>query len=170
MLSMLISAAKESLKKDGFLNPAFFLFQNNEQIYGSLMSLFDEMLGHLPNMDEAKTRDVILIGVLAKELKANRVVLIWDAAFRMVSKKDIPEYSELEAPLTYPKSMRTECLIIEDISIPSGKDTVKLLPYKGGDGLPVEFLSDVLLNETDKYESRFPELVLKGYNAIKRKD
>jgi len=166
---MLISAAKESLKKDGFLNPAFFLFQNDKQIYGSLMSLFDEMLGHPPNMGEAKTRNVILVGVLAKELKADRVVLIWDAAFRMVDKKDAPEYSELEAPLTYPKSMRTECLIIENINILSGKDSVEIIPYKGGEGYPVEFLPDILPKEMGKYESRFPELVLKGYNAIKMK-
>ena len=42
-----------------------------------------------------------------------------------------------EAPLTYPRSMRTECILINGIPLPDGKDEMIMIPYKGGEGEPL---------------------------------
>jgi hypothetical protein len=102
------------------------------------------------------------MGALAKKLGANRLIMIWDAAMRTVP-PDI-KYNETEAPLTYPRSMRTECIIINDILFDTGKDNTTVIPYKGGDKEPVEFIENKF--EGVNPESRFTEVAINGYNKI----
>jgi hypothetical protein len=59
--------------------------------------------------------------------------------------------------------MRTECLIVEGINVPSGEELVLIAPYKGGDGEPVEFLPNSFPEETP-IETRFKDLIIQGYN------
>jgi hypothetical protein len=170
---ILIEAAKKNLVNDGALHPVFFLCRGEQMVMPpTLMSSFDRILGDLSDMDEWKTRAVYLIGGMARVMNADRVILIWDAAFRTfegVAPEDrrAIEGDPTERPLLYPKSMRTECIIFEDITLPSGEDYTGVIPYKGGDGVPVEFITDGILAEAmanGKYESRFPEVLLSGYN------
>ena len=167
LLDTLAGAAKANLVKDGSLAPVFFLCCGEQLIMPpTLMSLFDKLLGHIPDADEAKTRDVFLIGGMARKLGADRIIMIWDAAFREYSaaSKEELEGDQTERPLLYPKSMRTECIIVNEVLLPSGEDRTLVFPYKGGDGAPVEFLHSDLLSKADSYESRFTEVILKGYN------
>lgn len=172
LLDCLTEAAKALLVKTGTIDPAFFLC-NDEKLMGEpfLMSMFDRICGYIPDMDEAKTRNVFLIGGMAQKLKANRVIIIWDAAFRTVAASDAKSAfnDQTERPLLYPKSMRTECIIVNEVLLPSGDDQTIVIPYKGGEGEPVEFLSDdpvtkALAEGGAKFESRFTQLILDGYN------
>lgn len=143
--------AKRLLEKDGFLSPVIFLIKNDQLMIEPIpMEAIDKIMG---------------AGLMAKDFGADKIILIWDAAFRTVDKLPEP-YDETEAPLTYPKSMRTECILLNEIEVPSGKDNTIVIPYKGGDGEPVEFLPDNLPEEA-KFKSRFTEIALQGYNKIK---
>jgi hypothetical protein len=165
LLETLIEAAKKSLEKDGHICPVFFLLRDDSFVMKPTpMAYFDKISGAKLNAEESKTRDVFLIGGLAQKLGANKVILIWDAAMRTASANQ--EYSALEAPLTYPKSMRTECIIINEIWLPEGKDHTTIIPYKGGDGEPVEFLPNNF-PEGATLKSRFTEVALDGYNRAK---
>lgn len=166
LLDQLIEAAKQNLVKDGELSPIFFLCRGEQFVMPpALMSMFDRICGHIPDMDEAKSRNVFLIGGMARKLNADRVIMIWDAAFRTVEPANAQSTmdDQTERPLLYPKTMRTECLIVEDIPLPSGEGHTDVIPYKGGEGVPVEFLPDTFPKDAC-YESRFPKLILQGYN------
>jgi len=104
-----------------------------------------------------------MAGVMAKFLQADTVLFVWDAAMRSVNPED--PYDATESPLTYPESMRTECIVIEAVKIPSGKEEIMITPYKGGNGKPVEFLPVPESNQMDNYESRIGKIVLHGYNT-----
>lgn len=172
LLDCLTEAAKALLVKTGTIDPVFFLC-NDEKLMGEpfFMSMFDRICGYIPDMDEAKTRNTYLIGGMAAKLNADRVILIWDAAFRTVDKANTENVfnDQTERPLLYPKSMRTECIILNEVLLPSGDDQTIVIPYKGGEGEPVEFLSDdpvtkALAESGAKFESRFTQLILDGYN------
>lgn len=158
--------AKEILVRDGNHQPMFMLC-SNEQIIGKPLptAMFQKLYGNL-NAEDFKTQVVFCMGALAKKLEANRLIMIWDAAMRMyppdTKKEDI---DVTEFPLQFPKSMRTECLIFNDISFVTGKDVTAIIPYKGGEGVPVEFLENNVPEEA-LIDSRFTEIALKGYNKI----
>jgi hypothetical protein len=159
--------AKEILVKDGNHQPMFFLC-SDEQIIGTPLrtAMFDEVYKDNLNAEDSKTRSVYCMGALAKELGANRLIMIWDAAMRMAAPgTSLGDIDVTEMPLQFPKSMRTECLIFNDISFVTGKDVTSVIPYKGGAGEPVKFLKNNL-PEGASLESRFTDIALKGYNKI----
>ena len=159
--------AKELLVKDGYHQPMFFLC-SDEQIIGTplLTAMFREFFGDL-NAEDFKTRAVYGMGMLAKKFMANRLIMVWDAAMRIIPPgTEIDQVDETEFPLQYPKSMRTECLIFNDISFVTGEDVTQIIPYKGGEGQPVEFLPDSPLPEGGSINSRFTEIAIKGYNKV----
>ena len=151
--------AKKNLSDDGYLCPIFFLVKDEMIIAPPIPCniLFDKKL----NAEDAKSFAVFKMGVLARAYKATRLIMIWDAAMRTMPKDG--NYDATDAPLTFPKSMRTECIIVNDINLQSGKDKTCIVPYKGGDGEPVEFLPDEDYKDMPA-ESRFTELALEGYN------
>ncbi|MBE3144542.1 MAG: hypothetical protein IMZ61_11555 [Planctomycetes bacterium] len=172
MLENIVEIAKKNLVQDKYLSATFILVKGEEFV---LPPTPIAMLGKVRathgygdlNMEESKTLDTILIGSLAKVYGADRVILIWDAAFR-VADPNVP-YDETEAPLSYPKSMRTECIMASEVLLPSGQDTVITIPYKGGEGEPVEFVQweekiAKAMKEGGKIQSRFTKLILEGYN------
>jgi hypothetical protein len=61
--------------------------------------------------------------------------------------------------------MRTECILVQGIELPSGKEDIIIVPYKGGNGKPVELLPEKN-QEIDKYESRISEIALRGYQLV----
>jgi hypothetical protein len=168
MLKFLIYKAKKNLVRDGALEPVFILAVDEDLITAQPLATLARTYerahpGEQLNMEDTKTRDTFAIGGLAAAIGANRVILIWDGAFR-TCEKDVP-YDPTQTPLTYPKSMRTECIIINEVLLPSGKDRTVVIPYKGEEGEPVEFLPDDKFKKagTD-YKSRFTEIILSGYN------
>lgn len=172
LIDDLIKTAKQNLEKDGYLAPVFFLLRNEKFVFEpTLVSAFDRVLGELPDMEETKTRAVYLIGGMAKTVGANRVIMVWDGAFRHIPKGDADLCLDdpTERPLLYPKSMRTECIIISDFPI-GGESNISIIPYKGGDGEPVEFLPDDyfkdLIAQGAHFETRFKDILHAGYNKV----
>jgi hypothetical protein len=157
LLQDLAEIAKENLKRDGYLVPLFMWFREGKFLIDP--QIMAEFKGC--NAEDAKTRNVFVAGALAHKLQADQVVFIWDAAFRIVDPKQ--EYDETEAPLSYPKSMRTECIVVCSISLPSGKEETVMVPYKGGDGEPVEFLPNDF-SKGAEIKTRFTEIILEGWN------
>jgi hypothetical protein len=162
LIEAIIQTGKENLKREGHLVPVFFLFKGDLSVYPPTPIPL-----HGPDMDEAKTKAVFIIGALARVMGADRVVMIWDAAFRTLKAVKDPQAvmeDPTERPLLYPREMRTECLIINEIQLPSGKDHTTIVPYKGGEGEPVEFLDGSELNKPDlACESRFTKIILAAY-------
>jgi hypothetical protein len=92
--------------------------------------------------------------------------MIWDAAMMMYPPDTKMEDIDVtELPLQFPKSMRTECLIFNDISFVTGKDVTSVIPYKDGEGQPVELLESKIPEGTN-IDSRFTDIALEGYNKI----
>ena len=156
--------AKKLLQEDGYITSAMMRFRNEQLIISPQLFVdFKEC-----NANEAKSRNVFAAGMFAKKLNADLIVFVWDAAFRTVDLKEHPNAKEemdaTETPLTYPRSMRTECIIINGIPLPDGKDEMIMVPYKGGEGEPVELLPDTYKGLD--FESRFTELVRKGWNTV----
>ena len=154
ILNVILERAKVALQEDAFIPLVAFI--KGSTLLAAFPMKFDEKV---PS-EENKSKNVFVAGVMARKLNADTVILTWDAAYRMVPAGT--DYDETEAPLSYPKNMRTECLIIEGISVPSGKEECAIISYKGGDGEPVEFLSNDLPKDAP-FESRFANIVLKGY-------
>ena len=158
--------AKETLVKDGYHQPMFFLCSDEQIIESPLpTAMFHKLYGDL-NAEDFKTKAVFCMGALVKKVNGNRLIMIWDAAMRMFSpgmkREDI---DVTEWPLQFPKSMRVECLIFNDISFVTGQSTTSVIPYKGGEGQPVEFLESNI-PEGAEIDSRFTEIAIEGYNKV----
>ena len=156
--------AKELLQKDGFITPIMMWFHNRHPLIAPQLFVdFKEC-----NAEDSKTRNAFAAGAFAKKLNVDLVIFVWDAAFRTINLKDQPNIKKegmdaTEAPLTYPRSMRTECILINGIPLPDGKDEMIMIPYKGGEGEPVEFLPDTFKGLD--FESRFTKLVREGWTV-----
>ena len=158
ILQNLALAAKANLMKDGHLATVMMWFKDKKLI-GSPQLFVDFKE---PTTDENKDMNVLAAGMFAKEIGADSVVFIWDGAMKTMN-PDQP-YDITESPLSYPESMRTECILIEAIKMPSGKEDVIIIPYKGGDGKPVEFLPEDAYKGMDHFKSRISEIVVRGYS------
>ena len=159
LLNNLAEIARRNLLEHGSLTPCIMFFKEGH------MLVTPQMMVDFPdcNAEESKTRNAWGSGVMAKKVGADFLVFIWDGAFRTVPNPDSFEYDETEAPLAYPKSLRTECIILNGIYLPSGKEDMVMVPYKGGDGEPVEFIPNEL-PEGAEFKSRFAELAVDGWN------
>jgi hypothetical protein len=167
-------AAKRNLAKDGRLTAVFILAKGEKFAFPpSTMAMLGRICAKQGmddlNLEDTKTRDHLLIGGLARAYGADRVIVIMDAAFRHIEDPKNFKYDGTESPLSYPKSMRTECIVINEVLLPSGQDNTITIPYKGGEGEPVEFIQweeriAKALKEGGQYKSRFTELILEGYN------
>jgi hypothetical protein len=163
LLQSLAEIAKNNLKQYGTIVPVMLWFKNK------IMLASPKPLEDFGSAEESKTKNVFVAGALAKVLGADLLVLIWDAAMRTVphTTKDDLTMDITESPLTYPRSMRTECIVLNAIPFPEGKDSAIFIPYKGGEGEPVEFLPGF---PSDDFETRFTEIARNGYNRMGAKD
>jgi hypothetical protein len=155
--------AKQILIKDRYVAQMVF-FITNDQIIN--MSPVDSIVETIKKNAKVSDYDFkilcwITVGIFAKTIKCEKVILIIDAAMR--STKNLSDSLDpTERPLTYPKSMRTECIILDEVDLKTGTDRYMMVPYKGGDGDPVQFLENEV-TDIDKIESIFTEFVMKGY-------
>jgi hypothetical protein len=158
LLQSIADMAKELLLEDGSIDPIFMWFKNKEIIIQpQSFCNFQEC-----NEYESKTRNVFAAGSFARLLKADLVVIVWDAAFREMPVDTMMDATE--TPLTYPRSMRTESIIVTGIPIPDGEDDIIMIPYKGGAGEPIEFIPNTF--QGSKFKSRFTPLVRQGWNTV----
>ena len=109
LLQGLAECAKQNLVKYGYLTPLLMFFKEEHMLGGP------QRMVNFPdcNLEDLKTRNIWAAGIFAKKMGADLVVYISDAAFRVIppdQAKDF-KYNETEAPLSYPKSMRTECIM-----------------------------------------------------------
>ena len=155
MIEKIKEIAKEILTKNGHLNPIALFFKGEKEQQDFFCSLDWKT-------DVEKQQYMYAVGVIAKQQQASQVFIITDAAMKQMSPEAIKTYDETDAPLTYPKSMRTECIIIHFIDLKSGNSETCIVPYKGGDKEPVVFLPE--LPKDVPYKNWFTEMILKGYN------
>ena len=93
LLNNLAETAKAILLKHRNLTPCIMFFKEG------LMLGAPQMMVDFPdcNAEENKTRNAWGSGVMAKQVGADSLVFIWDAAFRTVPNPDEFEYSETNA-------------------------------------------------------------------------
>jgi len=155
-----LETAKTALERDRHLANMILLVKGGSVLPLPMMGFEGVPAG------ESKSRNALAAGLLARKLGAEMVVMVWDAAMRTMPKgTDIDEVDETEMPLSYPKSMRTECVVVHGIDLRDGGKHVEIAPYKGGDGEPVEFLELDKNLEGAPMDTRFDELILEGYES-----
>lgn len=159
-----LEVAKSCLARDKYLAGVTLLVRES----GDTMPL-----AHKGNEDEPmevnKSRNAIMAGIMAKAMGADMVVMVWDAAFRTMDADSKDGIDETEMPLSYPKSMRTECIIVHGIDLRDGGTHIDIAPYKGGDGEPVEFLPKDDKWAEAEFSTRFDELIKQGYEECSRR-
>jgi hypothetical protein len=158
ILQKMAEAAKANLVKYGDLAAVMMWFRDKELIAGPQFHVNFK----LSTADQNKDMNILAAGKYAKTIGADTIIFVWDAAMRIISNPDHP-YDITESPLSYPESMRTECIIVEGIKMSSGEEDVIIIPYKGGNGKPVEFLPNNQ-GDLDQYKSRISQIALSGYN------
>jgi len=57
---------------------------------------------------------------------------------------------------------------MNSIGLPDGDDETKIVPYKGGDGIPVEWLPDYDMDDS-AVTSRFTKIAQDGYRVAGEK-
>lgn len=138
ILEKIMELAKANLTRDGVVYPAALIFK------GKNLCVVMPTNMEYEGQEDQKQCNAIAAGILASKYDADYVALLWDAAFRELPSDTDPNNIEAtELPLTYPKSMRVECLVMYGIPLPTGSEDFLIVPYKGGEGEPVEFLDKI---------------------------
>jgi hypothetical protein len=166
LLETFKDTAKKILEHDKFVAPVVFFIKEGTVI--QMVSIDQLARSIIPKELKIGSSDYkhlcyVSIGIFANCIGAEKVIIIIDAAMR---EGPVPpeELDDTELPLSYPKSMRTECIVILEIDLKMEKDDVRIVPYKGGDGEPVEFI-DRDFSNMEGMKSAFTHYILKGYNG-----
>jgi len=119
----ILEKAKENLNDHGELLPVGF------------MIIGDAIVVMPTQMSEDKYEGLFICGGTARIAKAEYLITLNDAAARHFSSPEQAQYMldnpETEAPLTYPKSMRQECVIAQVIDFSTREASVVMMPYSG---------------------------------------
>lgn len=128
MMRGIIKLVKEAMEKTKQCPPTAFCFKGDK---------FFNVGGKFDNDDE-KYGFYRMIGAACRKEKCDFVMLINDAAMRSFEKhedyKDAIDNYDTEAPLSYPKSMRTECIILVAYEFATDESKVIVQPYKEENG------------------------------------
>jgi len=126
LILKLLEKAKEMLIKDGKLYPISFI------IKGHLMSLAPAIP---TEVETNKYRNMAILGGFARGTQADFVVALFDGAAKHYDTPEQAKYAmenpDTESPLSYPKSMRQECVIAQVVDFKTRKSYASLLPYSG---------------------------------------
>lgn len=165
LIKGLSQQASKLLKKDKRLMPVAFLIQSNQVL---------TVVGLNYETDEKKYDSCFQIGITAKKLKADRIILINDSAARVFTNKKESEYAmknySHESPLCYPESMRLDGILLIDLKIESEKSEIYFLRYeKRGEDFhfhDLTALRELIKCPADEgvFSGTLTENVLKGYN------
>jgi hypothetical protein len=163
-LEKILEAAKQNLVNDGYIYPVSFIFKAGQLV--KIMPLSYEA----NECNDSKGINAYAAGIAASLFEGDYVAMVWDAAFRSLPSDTKPEdIDATEAPLTYPKSMRTECIVVFGVSVTNDHEDIVMAPYKGGEGEPVEFIKVKNLPPETVFKHRFSEIIRKGYAAHREK-
>lgn len=115
--------------------------------------------------DEEKHQFYQEVGSVCKSMGLDIVLLINDAAMREMKTDEevafIRKNYDTESPLSYPKSMRTECLIALGHNFHSGEQIIIAQPYKNAEDGSLDFSrKPVSLPQSD---SAIVDSILKGW-------
>lgn len=125
MLMTVVEAAQENLTNDGEIMPVAFIFAEKGRFV-------------IPMAHPDKHLCVKTAGSITRKVNGNVLITVFDGAMRVLKNpedlKKMEENPETESPLSYPKSMRTECLVIQAVEFPSGKNHVRVITYTGQKG------------------------------------
>lgn len=158
-----LELAKRAIIKDGYLMNVIILVKD-----GAQTALPHQAFEGVPS-NEAKGRNALLAGAAAATTGADMVVMVWDAAMlKMPPDTDTDKLDETDMPLSYPRSMRTECIIVHGMDFKGGESHIEVAPYKGGDGKPVEMLPRDNDLDGASMSCRFNELIKKAYDECSR--
>ena len=162
LISSLSQKTIELFKRDQYLKPVAFLI-NSDKILGILELKFET--------DEEKYNMYFRVGQVAKQLKADRVVMINDVALRTYTNKEEADYArqnyDHESPLCYPENMRQDGILLTDIKIGSKKIEACFLKYEKREEEiyfydPQEIKSDFKVS----LNGALVENILKGYEKL----
>lgn len=114
--------------------------------------------------DDEKWAFYRALGAACRDMDATRVVLVNDAAMKTYDpgQYDMHHLDPTETPLTYPKSMRTEVIMVMDHALGTDKTEMLMQPYRDADG-KVEFLPVDEELRNMKFESGLVECVEEGF-------
>jgi hypothetical protein len=102
------------------------------------------------------------IGKHCKNHDFKKIILINDAAFRSMQVEDFEKIKEdpSERPLTYPKSMRTECIVLMYYDLENKKSDILVQPYKE-EGDKIIWLDSI--PDMKNFNSGLLEVIEEGY-------
>jgi hypothetical protein len=100
-------------------------------------------------------------GVVGQKMQADLLVTVYDAAMRAVPIGTEID-PDIDGPLSYPKSMRTECLVLSAINLPSGENETIVETYEGGEGMPVVWKGPPDM-QGGHYENNLSLVVMNGW-------
>jgi hypothetical protein len=124
-LNTLMDLAVQNLIRDGDTLPIGILLDPNNAIPGAVFQL-------KWTSDPEKRTTMATLGATARESGHSDVIAICPAAYRAYDNPD--DFQKViedptECPLAYPKSMRTECILLIQVSFPEGKSTLMVQEY-----------------------------------------
>lgn len=163
LLQKILDAAKEELIANGNAEPRM-MWAREGKLLSFMQPCFSKSLD--ANFDNEKEACFHALGFIAANVKADTVIWVWDCAF--ISAPAGTKYDETMAPTTFPRSMRTEAIMVNTLTVPAGREDFLFAPYKGGGETkePVVFI-DMKLPKGLRIENRFKEIILKGYADAK---
>ena len=153
----LLNQAKQILLQGQEIVPMGFLFKEGE---------LQEIVPLAFKDQEQKHEMLFTLGHAGYMLHMDTIGFLSDAAMRAVP-PDTDTSDLTETPLTYPKSMRQECVILTILDPSTGKTDLYTLKYKEAtDGTPVfeepetmegiqGGISDTLMNGCNRAKERF---------------
>lgn len=150
----ILNLAKELLLKEGELEPMSFFVKD------------EGITAHKVRNTGNKYMDALFLGGLARGYRLDRLLILFDGAARQYKTEEEVEYAkenmDTEAPLTYPKSMRQEILVLVAIEFPSKKVSAHMLEYSG-DHPNFEFKE---VHHMDELQGEIPNKIVEGWDAV----
>lgn len=155
-LHKMLEQAKQILLEDGELEPAAFVKK-------------DDTLVQVPAVITGKKyHDANLLGALARSMRATDIISVFDGAGRSYSNPEDAKYAlenpDTEAPLSYPRSMRQETVVIFAIECATKTCKVCMMKYSGE--TPEEFKFEEP-SEMD-ISGAIPESIIEGWDVAEK--
>lgn len=127
MMHKIIGLVKEAMEKTKKCPPMVICFKGEKIIHLSGLCT-----------DETKHAFYRAVGALCKKEGCDFIMIINDAAIKAFKNpedyKNMIDNYETESPLTYPKSMRTDCIILIGYAFATEESKIVVQPYKEENG------------------------------------
>lgn len=152
-LNQTMTLAKKNLSKHGTLLPVSLILSDDGEV-SAIPNAFDG--------DEEKVQVHFKLGILAAVADAVAICTIQDVAMKGFD-RDVTD-DPTERPLLYPKSMRTEAILLSYLNVRTGETDFCIQCYKDTDG--IEYIDTPTFSVM---ESNLLKYVMNGYQQAKEK-